>query len=50
MYYKILCLIEFTWLCSGINEIYMKNKNVDWNEKLVYLFWYFFFTRKTQFP
>lgn len=28
MYYKILCLIEFTWLCSGINEIYMKNKNM----------------------
>lgn len=51
MYYKILCLIEFTWLCSGIYEIYMKNKNMLIEMKNWYTYFdIIFFTRKTQFP
>lgn len=43
MYYKILCLIEFTWLCSGIYEIYMKNKNMLIEIKNWYTYFNIFF-------
>lgn len=46
MYYKILCLIELTWLCSGINEIYMKNKNMLIEMKNWYTYFDIFFYQK----